>query len=272
MRHEKFEYVKKVVEHGMPVLLEGEAGCGKTTIAIQIAEDLGRPFSSMSMTKQTSVNAIIGFKAINGNYIPSAFREAYENGHVFLLDELDAADANVLLTFNTLENGYMAFPDQIVNAHKDFRLIATANPQGQHSIYTGRSKLDFSTLDRFYQIVLPRDPKLEESLTSVDVVSQANLARKIMEEKGITSFTVSMRDVIRIHDLTNLGLDESPIEEIVLKREPTLKKIYLQRQEELAIELAKAKKEAEALAAEEAKTQHEVSSMSDLWEKVKKGK
>ena len=58
MEHIKYQSTKTLVENNIPVLLFGPAGTGKTTIAMHIAKDLDLPFYSLSMTKQTTVNAI----------------------------------------------------------------------------------------------------------------------------------------------------------------------------------------------------------------------
>lgn len=267
MKHTKFEYIYKVVNHGLPVLLLGEAGTGKSTICEQVAEKLGRQFSAIGLTKQTSKNDIIGFISINGNYIASQFRKAYEEGHLFLLDELDAADPNVLLVLNTLENGYIAFPDGIVHGHKDFRLVATANPQNEHSIYTGRSKLDFSTLNRYYKIALDRDSKLEEKLTSKAIAAKVDSARTFLKTQG-SSIVVTMRDTIRISQLTDLGLDENPLIEVIFSNDQSLVEIYKEKEEELIKEAEEKRKQEEADKA----SQHEVNNFDELYSKIQEGK
>lgn len=206
MHHSKYQSVKALVEAGHPVRLQGSAGTGKTTIAMQIAEELGLSFESLSMTKQTTVAHIVGFMSISGTYIPTRFRKAYEEGGLFLLDEIDAADPNTLLCLNSLENGYMSFPDGIVYAHKDFRLIATSNPDDEHSIYTGRSKLDFSTKDRFWDVMIPRDHNLEATLTSEETIKEVELARKTLQDNNSTQ-QITMRDAMRYHKSKNLDLD-----------------------------------------------------------------
>jgi len=257
VKHSKFEYVKQIVDAGINVLLTGEAGTGKTTIAMQVAEALNLPFSSYTMTKQTSVNALIGFNSINGTYIPSEFRKAYEDGHLFLLDEIDAADPNVLLVLNTLENGYIAFPDGIVKGHPNFRLMATANPQDQHNIYTGRSKLDFSTMDRYFIINLEHDHKLELTLTDEDTVASIELARKVFQENG-SSKVVTMRDAIRTFKLSKANLDDNPIKSTVFMFEPTLWKVFESRYEIFKQERAEAKRKANM-------QQHEAVTIEELW-------
>ena len=214
MKHTQFDYVKTLVENDIPTLLEGSAGCGKTTLAMNIASELDLKFYSMSMTKQTTVNAIIGFTSINGNYIGTEFRNAFEHGGLFLLDELDAGDANTLLVFNTIENGYMSFPDGVVHKHQDFRLIATANPSDQHSQYTGRSKLDAATLDRYEIVSILLDTDLEVALTSQESFEEIRIARQVVSDNNITKL-ISMRDAIRYHKRKELKLDAEPIKKLL---------------------------------------------------------
>lgn len=214
MKHVKFKSTKTLIENDIPVLLCGPAGSGKTTMAMHIADALDLKFYSMSMTKQTTVNAIIGFISINGTYIPSQFRQAFEHGGLFLLDEIDASDPNTILCLNTIENGYVSFPDGVVNKHPDFRLVATANPSDGHSIYTGRSKLDKATLDRFFRVTVDIDSNLEVSITSKESTEDINLAREVMESIGHTEL-LSTRDLIRYHKIKALDVYESPMEEVV---------------------------------------------------------
>lgn len=256
MKHTKYEYVKTLVKAGESVLLVGEAGSGKTTLAMQIAEELGLDFCTISMTKQTAVSALIGFISINGTYIPSQLRDAYENGKVMLLDELDAADVNVLLTLNTIENGFIAFPDKIVHAHPDFHLIATANPINEHSTYTGRSKLDFSTLDRYHKVELSRDDSLEIHLTSQSLFEEVTLARQLMHEMGLTS-TVTMRDSIRMHRLSTLGISDCIFKDVVFDRHPDLYGDFLSKRTQHLVEVAKA-----------SRTQSDCTTIDELWETV----
>lgn len=258
MHHSKYDYVKTCIASGMPVRLTSEAGVGKTTMSRQIAEELSLPFYTISCTKQMSVNALIGFISINGTYIPTQFRKAFESGGVFLLDELDAGDPNVLLVLNTIENGYMAFPDGVVEAHPDFRLVATTNPDDGHSIYTGRSKLDFATRDRYHTIHLERDPELELALTSPEVVTEITIARKVLESSA-SSRQLTMRDAIRIHKLKQLGISDSPIEDVVFCEDSFMYKDFTD-------ELAKLQHKARR----ESLTQSEAESIDELWEVIQR--
>lgn len=258
MYHNKFSYVKQIIESGMPVLLHGPAGTGKSTLAQQVAESLSLSFHSISCTKQMSVNSLLGFISINGVYLPTQFRHAFEHGGMFLLDELDAADPNVLLTLNTIENGYISFPDQIIQMHPSFRLVATANPFHAHSTYTGRSKLDFSTLDRFFLVELERDSSLELSLTSPEIVQHADIARSLLASHGISS-TVTMRDTIRLHKLNQLSISDCIYHDVVFNKHPDLYSTFKSEVEKLAAEQAKA-----------SMTQSQATSIDELWSVIER--
>lgn len=203
--HAKYDEVKSLIEVDIPVLLTGQAGSGKTTLVKQVAEDLELKFFSISLTRQTTLSHLLGFMSVNGTYVPSSFRECFQHGGLMLLDEIDAGDPNVLLAFNTIENGYISFPDGLVNCHEDFRLAATANPQDQHNFYTGRSKLDAATLDRFDIIDVERDNELEMSLVDLDTYHRMEVLRSILKENNAEK-QVSMRDSLRYQLRKNLNM------------------------------------------------------------------
>lgn len=207
--HSRYDQVMKLVEANIAVLLTGEAGSGKTTLVEHVAEDLNLKFHSLSMTRQTTLSHLLGFKSVNGEYIRSSLRDCLEYGGMMLLDEIDAGDPNVLLSLNTIENGYISFPDALVKCHPDFRLAATANPQDQHNFYTGRSKLDAATLDRYDIIDVDRDEDLEQSLVDEDTYMRMTLLRKVMKANNAAK-PISMRDSLRFQQRKNLGiLDDS---------------------------------------------------------------
>jgi len=204
-KHHKFNEVTLLVKHAMPVMLTGEKGSGKTTVAKQVAEFLGLKFNAISMTRQTTLSYLLGFRNIEGTYIPSELYHCIKDGGLFLIDEIDAGDANVLLCLNTIENGYVAFPDGIIECHKDFRLMSTANPQNQHQHYTGRSKLDAATLDRFDIIDIDRDQKLEATLVDYETLRDMNVLRKVVKEAN-SDIVVSMRDSLRYQKRKDLDI------------------------------------------------------------------
>jgi cobaltochelatase CobS len=176
--HEAFGDVLTLAGQRRHVLMIGPAGCGKSHLAGQVAKALDLRFGSISCSAGMSEGQITGRLIPTGDggkfeYQRSQFVEFYEEGGVFLLDEIDAADSNVLLVINqALANGHMPVPNRIDNPvakrHPDFVLIAAANTfgNGANRMYVGRNQLDESTLDRFRigQVLMDYDKALEQSI------------------------------------------------------------------------------------------------------------
>jgi len=147
--------------------LVGPAGCGKTTLAAQIAEALGVPFYSTGMV--LAEHQVMGFVDANGNYHTTPFRQAFEHGGLHLADEMDSWSPEASLAMNAaLANGHATFPDSPnqVKAHKDFYVIAAANTYGSGADrqYVGRNEMDAATLDRFVMVPMDYDKALEASI------------------------------------------------------------------------------------------------------------
>ena len=109
IRHKMFDPVLQIAALGINQMLVGPAGCGKTTLAAQVAQALNLEFY-FTGALQTKYD-IIGFIDGNGIYHRTAFRNAFENGGVFLWDEIDSSDARAMVAFNSaLENDSADFP------------------------------------------------------------------------------------------------------------------------------------------------------------------
>lgn len=167
--HYRFPDLLTVVSLGIPAYLPGPAGSFKTSTAHQVAEALGMPFSSISVCAQTTQVALFGYMNAAGEYVTTEFRKRYQHGGIFLLDEMDNGNANVLSALNSaISNGHCAFPDGMIARHPDFRLIATANTYGNggSAQYVGRCQLDAATLDRFAFLQWEYDEQLEELIAT----------------------------------------------------------------------------------------------------------
>jgi len=169
LAHEKFEDVLKAVSARLNVFLVGEAGSGKTTAGVKVAEALGLEFASMSVSGETSIIDFFGYKDANGNVNTTEFERFYTAGGVFLIDEFDAGNPNVLAVINqALANGSCMFAGGMKNRHDDFVCMASGNTvgHGATSEYIGRNRIDGATLDRFVQIEFNIDESLEMAICS----------------------------------------------------------------------------------------------------------
>jgi hypothetical protein cdiviTM7_01719 len=109
----------------------------------------------------------MGYRDATGSYHNTAYREVYENGGVFMFDEIDNGSASILTILNSaLANGHGEFPDSRVPRHETARFIASANTigRGATSEYVGRAPIDAATIDRFAFIPMDTDEDLEEAL------------------------------------------------------------------------------------------------------------
>lgn len=189
LRHKNFEKLLILSGARIHSMLVGPAGTGKSHAAKQVAKALGLGFRAESVGPQTTQAALLGYKDAHGNTVRTHFRECYEHGGVYCLDEVDAGSAAVLTVLNSaLANGLCAFPDAMVERHPDFILIATSNTwgNGRDLKYVGRNALDAAFLNRFARLPWAEDEKLEKAFVKVGVwVKYVQAVRKLFREKSI---------------------------------------------------------------------------------------
>lgn len=113
--HPAFDPVLVMASQRIPVLMVGPAGSGKTTLAENIASSLGLAFSALSVGAQTTQSQFFGYMSATGNYVPSEFFKRYTEGGVFLCDEIDAGNANVLVGVRARSSRHVA-PYYVFNA------------------------------------------------------------------------------------------------------------------------------------------------------------
>lgn len=181
--------------------------CGKTYLAKLVADSLGMEFGTLSCTSGMSENHLLG-RGIpdlthgKNRFQSTEFLDLYEKGGMFLLDEFDAADPNLLLAVNTaLANGYCNVPNRTDKPkalrHKDNVIMATANTYGRgaNRVYAGRNQLDEATLDRFrmgmvemdydeaVEAAVCPDDELREKLQGIRTKIQGTGLRRIMSSR-----------------------------------------------------------------------------------------
>lgn len=218
-QHYAFKKILNAVAQRVHLMLVGAAGSGKTTCAHNVADALGLKFYAMSVGQQTTKSDIFGFVDAHSNYKRTQFRDAFENGGVFLFDEIDAGNAGVLTAINAaLANGTCAFPDGMVKRSDDFVCIAAGNTfgRGADRQYVGRQQLDAATLDRFAVIDFDYDEELE-----LEISGNRNWTRQVQRMRANAMnnnlrVVISPRASINGAKLLAAGFTESEVKEMIV--------------------------------------------------------
>jgi endonuclease/exonuclease/phosphatase family metal-dependent hydrolase len=176
LRHYKTDDLIETLKATGLAYLVGPAGTGKSTLAMDACAELfGVPkddfkfnehFAQISFSPDTTSGEMVGRCDINGVFHRSEVVRVFSEGGLILFDEIDNADASMLVKLNTaIANGTFATPEGLVRKNKNTVIVCTANTYGTgpDAMYVGRTRLAAATLDRFVcsTIEVDYDVKLE---------------------------------------------------------------------------------------------------------------
>jgi len=188
------------------VLLTGDAGTGKSTIAAHVAEALGLSFRALCCSGGLTEGALVGRLTPNLTtgelvYTPGPLVEAFRDGGVFLLDELDAADENVLLAINAMIDApvWHTPTGEEIPRHPNFILLAGANTYGTGAsrIYNGRNQLDGAFLNRWLTASIDYDTELERTLCAcLEIADRIQKARAVIRTRNLRRW-LTTRDILK---------------------------------------------------------------------------
>lgn len=219
VQHKQFPALITMLRTGFPVWLPGPAGSGKTTAARNAAKALDLPFHFTGAID--TKYELSGYKDAGGLYHCTEFRKAYENGGVFLWDEVDASNPAALVAFNAaIENGVCPFPDATVPIHKDCYFIAAANTYGTGATheYVGRTKIDAATVDRFVMLDWQYDEELERAIAGDNEwTAYVQKVRAAVKAAGVKHI-VSPRASIRGNALLAAGMDRASVIDATVRK------------------------------------------------------
>jgi hypothetical protein len=160
--HSYFPLALTVAAAGEHLWLVSGAGTGKSHLAGQLAEALGREYEVDSFSSQTTEAKLLGYTDANGAPVITPLARAFEHGKVFIADEADAATAVTVGLNRALANNSATMAGRQLARHTDFLCLATANTRGSgQAMGFRREPIDVATLDRFFMLELPADPGLE---------------------------------------------------------------------------------------------------------------
>lgn len=175
--HPIFEDVMFHIGCGDNVMLVGPKGCGKSYLARQCADALELDYGFLSLSGGVTENKLFGRSVPNittgeNKFHLAPFSMMFKKGKsLFLLDEIDGGDPNVLLSLNSaLVNDMLSVDDDgtecFVKRGKNQVIMAAANTwsTGANRKYCGRNQQDSAFIERFVQLEMDYDPALEFSL------------------------------------------------------------------------------------------------------------
>lgn len=196
--HKDFARILNIVANNIPVLLHGEAGTGKTTLAKQIAQALGLDFYKQGFagTKYDYT----GYIDANGQRVETPAARAYKYGGLLLLDEIFASDPQALLAINGMRDGDpVEFAGELIYPHKNFRLVCADNTIGMGATDGyDRNEQDISFVNGLARIEVFSDPNIELANCGGDaaLLEYYTDLKKAVKTCGV-SLPISPRDMRR---------------------------------------------------------------------------
>ena len=217
-QHKQFKLLLQCVQAKANTWLAGPSGSGKTTAAMNVAKALDKKFFYTGAVSDPY--ALLGYNNAQGVYVRTPFREAWENGGVFLWDEVDASDPNALVAFNALlANRNGAFPDGCIPQHKDCVMIAAANTWGHGATheYVGRLKMDMAFLKRFAFLAWEYDEQMELDTAPNRVwTKRVQAVRRAVALKGMRVLVTPRESYIGA-DLLAVGIPQTTVEDMTIR-------------------------------------------------------
>jgi hypothetical protein len=151
-------YIDALVDAGILIYLYGPAGMGKSYWAKDLARRRSVPFGTLPCQEGASIGWLLGRVDLEG-FKGTDLLDMWDrdgDGGVFLFDEADASDANMMLVLNgplADDEGLLSNPISRTKMYRDPRktvLIFAGNTDGTgaDASYNARNPFDFSTLDR----------------------------------------------------------------------------------------------------------------------------
>jgi nitric oxide reductase NorQ protein len=189
-------------ERGLPVMLKGPTGCGKTRFIEHMAWKLGRPLITIACHDDLSASDLTGRYLIRGEetiWSDGPLATAVRLGAICYLDEVVEARQDTVVVIHPVTDDRRILPiektGELIEAAPGFQLVISYNPGYQHAI----KDLKPSTRQRFVTIEFDFPPPSTE-------------AEIVMHETGVKRSTAHALVELaqRVRRLKEQGLAEGP--------------------------------------------------------------
>jgi len=164
--------MRVAVTERINTMLTGPTGCGKTSLPLALAAELGYPVLRINLNGETRVTHLVGLQkpaaedgVLTLKFSPGVLAKAMREGYWLILDEIDAATSSVLMTLQpVLEDRpslYIPETGEHIShghgLHPRFHVFATGNTIGYRSFtrarHAGTTPLNTALLDRFGMVI-----------------------------------------------------------------------------------------------------------------------
>jgi nitric oxide reductase NorQ protein len=192
----------KCHQRGMPVMLKGPTGCGKTRFIEHMAWKLKRPLITIACHDDLSASDLTGRFLIRGEetvWVDGPLTTAARLGAICYLDEVVEARQDTIVVIHPLTDDRRILPiektGELLEAAPGFQLVISYNPGYQHAI----KDLKPSTRQRFVAL-------------EFDFPAPSAEAEIVAHESGVKKSTASALVELgrRVRRLKEQGLAEGP--------------------------------------------------------------
>jgi nitric oxide reductase NorQ protein len=228
-----FNILEKAYRSGLFVLIIGPKGTGKTTLVRRFASEMNKELDSVNFSLRTRESHLVGARTLDKgeiNFVEGVLVKSMRNGTLLYLDELNAAEADVLLRLDEAldDRRQLVLKEaegQIVKAADDWFVIATINPLSHVgtkelppqllSRFPVRMRLDYPPEDIELDIV-SRHVTIDDSKVK-DIKHAIQLAKNLREAAAVEElyYSPSIRETIAFAKMLNTGLSGRQTAEIV---------------------------------------------------------
>lgn len=153
-------------EQGLPLMLKGPTGCGKSRFVAHMAALLGRPLITVACHDDTTATDLLGRFLVRDHdtiWCDGPVTRAVRRGAILYLDEIAEARPDVVVAVHPLTDHrrelYLDRCDEVITAAPGFMLVASFNPFYQKGI----KELKPSTRQRFVSLTFDYPPPAVET-------------------------------------------------------------------------------------------------------------
>ena len=197
------------------VLLEGNPGLGKTTLAKAFAQTIGGEFNRIQMTPDTLPADIVGTYVYDQKKGTFELRKGPIFGNVILVDELNRATPKAQSALlESMQERQVSIERETIRLNEPFIVIATQVAFGSAGTYplseVQSDRFAFSVEMNYPSIadektILSRIDQIESNkcervLTSDSIVSSIERVREVYVSDAVKDYTVSLSNYLRNSD------------------------------------------------------------------------